>query len=316
MKIVILGGTGSFGTALGNVLSLNENNQVVLIGRDKKLIDFINKNKINVKRYPNLKLNENIRATTNLKVLSSSDIVFLSLPSSVVVEYLKEIKKFLNRNSLLVNVAKGFGTNGYTIPESLNFLKNEIVSFKGPTFASELIRNLPSGFTVGAKDKNIFSLFKEITEGTNIFLDFSKDVKGVEIVSILKNIYAIATGIVDAYFNSANARALILTKAFREMSKILKEFRCSQEVLFKYCGFGDLVLTSLHDLSRNRTLGLMIGKGFLSPKIEHSVVLEGKRAIKEVKRKMNKKIDGILDLVYKLLYEGLSIHEFVRLVFE
>ena len=100
MKIVICGGTGSFGTALGNVLSLNEENDVILLGRNKMIVDGINKLKINPKHFPSIKLNDKLRATTDVKVLSDADMVFLSLPSSVVVDYIEKNKKRINKEKI------------------------------------------------------------------------------------------------------------------------------------------------------------------------------------------------------------------------
>ena len=313
MKIVICGGTGSFGTALGNVLSLNEENEVILLGRNKMVVDGINKLKINPKHFPNIKLNDKLKATTDVKILSDADIVFLSLPSNVVVDYLKKNKELVNKDSIIVNLAKGFAKNGDIIPNSLRkIFNNEIVSLKGPTFASELIYNHPSAFTVGSEDKKIFKLFKELFKNTNVCLDYSYDIRGVELASILKNIYAICLGIVDAYFNSANTRFLILTKAFNEMREILIYLGGKEETIFKYCGFGDLGLTALNDLSRNRTLGLMIGKGFLSPNTESSVILEGKRSLRIIYDKIKLENFLIIKSLYDVFYRKKQIIDFLK----
>lgn len=104
-------------------------------------------------------------------------------------------------------------------------------------------------------------------------------IKGVEILSILKNIYAIVIGIVDAHFNSPNLRSLVLTKSFSEMRDILTLMGGKQETMFKSCGIGDFTHTALNDLSRNRTLGLLIGKGFFTEHVSHELVLEGRNAV-------------------------------------
>lgn len=287
MKIVFCGGTGSFGTSLGNILSIDNTNQVFLLGRDKKIVDSINDFKINSKRFPNIYLNKYITATMDNNELTGADIIFLSLPSGVVIDYMYENRDLIDKDTILVNLAKGFSKKGDTITKSLEkIINNPLVSLKGPTFASELIHNYPSAFTLGCKDQKTCNIFKKLFNNTNVFLDYSDDVEGVELLSILKNIYAICLGIVDAYFNSANTRFLILTKAFTEMKKILEYGGGKEETLYKYCGFGDFGLTALNDLSRNRTLGLMIGKGFLSSNMDNSVILEGKRSLKILYEKL------------------------------
>jgi glycerol-3-phosphate dehydrogenase (NAD(P)+) len=102
----------------------------------------------------------------------------------------------------------------------------------------------------------------------------------VEVLSVLKNIYALVLGVVDAKYNSPNTRFMILTKAFSEARILLKSVGGSEDTLFLACGFGDFCLTSLNDLSRNRTLGLLIGKGFFNSEYKsNSVILEGLNAI-------------------------------------
>jgi glycerol-3-phosphate dehydrogenase (NAD(P)+) len=197
-----------------------------------------------------------------------------------VVGYIEENKTLINPRALVVNLAKGFGLDNKTIPQNLSkIIPNEIFSMKGPSFAREIINNLPTGFTLTSKRDKYFNLFEGLFEDSTIYLDFTTDVTGVELSSILKNIYAIIVGIVDAHFDSPNLRSLILTKAINEMRYIISKFGGKEETLFNYCGFGDFSLTALNDLSRNRTLGLLIGKGFFTSDIPEKVVLEGTIAV-------------------------------------
>jgi len=186
---------------------------------------------------------------------------------------------------------------------------------KGPTFADELIRGFPSAFTIGSKYIENFETINKIVKNTNIHLDFSEDILGVEWLSVLKNIYAIALGIIDAHFNSANARFIAFTKALREIKVILKLLGGKEETIYKYCGIGDFGLTSLNDLSRNRTLGLMIGKGFLTNyQNQSSVVLEGVRAIKVIYGRVVSQNSNfpIISSLYKLLEDEISVQDFIN----
>jgi glycerol-3-phosphate dehydrogenase (NAD(P)+) len=160
-------------------------------------------------------------------------------------------------------------------------------------------------------------VFKSLFEKTEIYLDFTTDVHGIEILSILKNIYAIVVGIVDAHFNSPNLRFLILTKAFDEMHKILLLMKGEEKTLFRYCGYGDFSLTALNDLSRNRTLGLLIGKGFFIDDISDKVVLEGKIAVNVFMEKLNHLSNKseefpILHELYDVFNNGYNISNFVN----
>jgi glycerol-3-phosphate dehydrogenase (NAD(P)+) len=184
---------------------------------------------------------------------------------------------------------------------------------------------MPTAFTVGATDITLFPRFKDMVKGTCVHLDYSTDIRGVELLSVLKNIYAIAIGIVDAQYDSPNLRFLFLTKAFNEMRNILIKFDGKKKTIFKYCGYGDFGLTALNDLSRNRTLGLLIGKGFYSDNNASNLVLEGKNAVdvfcqiieKEdvgdefrIIKELNKILSGKYDIA-NFIHEILEEHESV-----
>ncbi len=310
-------GAGSIGTALGNALVQNRNLKVTLLSIEKDTVKNINTENINKKYFPNILLNKKLKATTEINILNNSEIIFLAIPSSQVIRYLYEIQEEINHEAILVNLAKGFGNEHKTIVESIKeILPNPACSLKGPTFAREIIENAPSSFTFASKDKTLFKIFTDLTAGTNLYLDFSTDVLGVELTSILKNIYAIVIGIIDAKFNSPNLRFFMLTKTFKELRNILKQFNGKDETLFKYCGFGDFTLTALNDLSRNRTLGLFTGKGFYTKEIQDKVLLEGIIATKvfceEIAKKNNLQDHYIINELYKVFYKEADISEFIN----
>jgi len=314
---VVIVGAGAFGTALGNSLSFNESNKVILLARKSSVVNSLNTFKVNCKYYPYIKLNDRIRATVDKNVLKRADIIFLAIPSNAILRFVLENKKYFSPQSLVVNLAKGLSDKGRTLVEALNEVlpSNQVISMKGPTFADELIRGFPSAFTIGSKYIENFETINKIVKNTNIHLDFSEDILGVEWLSVLKNIYAIALGIIDAHFNSANARFIAFTKALREIKVILKLLGGKEETIYKYCGIGDFGLTSLNDLSRNRTLGLMIGKGFLTNyQNQSSVVLEGVRAIKVIYGRVVSQNSNfpIISSLYKLLEDEISVQDFIN----
>jgi glycerol-3-phosphate dehydrogenase (NAD(P)+) len=318
LKICFVG-SGAISTAMANVLCKKEAFEVTLVSIEKEVADTINNKHVNSKYFPNIALHPSLKATTNKSVLTEAGIVFLGIPSNVVVTYIEETKALFNPKTLIVNLAKGFGNDNKTIPQNLNkILPNEILSMKGPSFAREIITNLPTGFTLTSKRDRYFKTFDEVFEDTTIYLDYTTDVTGVELASILKNIYAIIVGIVDAHFDSPNLRSLILTKAINEMRYIISKFGGQEETLFNYCGFGDFSLTALNDLSRNRTLGLLIGKGFFTTGITEKVVLEGTIAVNvfidEIAKKRGIKTKRLmLNELYRVLNEeNYDIKNFVN----
>lgn len=279
-KNISILGSGAISTAFGNILAKKDNLNVQLVTIEDDVVESINKSHINKKYFPSITLTPNLSATSDLSPLKNADIIFIGIPSVSVINYLKEIKTYLSDNVILVNLAKGFGENFQTIPKSISqTLDLEVVPMKGPSFAREMLNNTPTAFTVASKNAEILTNIETLFNETTILIDKTDDIEGVEYLSILKNIYAIVIGIVDAQFASANLRFAIFTKAFNEMRNILKILGGKKETMFNYCGIGDFGLTSLNDLSRNRTLGLLIGKGFFDETISNKVVLEGRVAM-------------------------------------
>jgi len=298
-------GSGTISTALANVMAQKPNHEVFLLSVEQEVVDSVSNDHINRKYFPNVILHKSLKATFDKNILTEADIIFFGIPSNVVVSYVRENKLLIGEEALLVNLAKGFGENQKTIPQCLaKEVPNQVFSLKGPSFAREIINNLPTAFTLASKRNKHFELFGKIFQGTTIYLDYSTDVMGVELASILKNIYAIMVGIVDAHFDSPNLRSLILTKAINEMRFIIDKFGGEELTMFNYCGFGDFTLTALNDLSRNRTLGLLIGKGFFTDYISEKVVLEGKVAVNVFVEEIAKK-RGIKtkNLMMKELYK-------------
>ncbi len=280
LKNIVFLGAGSIGTALGNSLAVRADLNVSLLSIESEVVRTITALHINQKYFPNIRLTPALSATTDQDILKEAGVIFIALPSVAVVDYILAARHLIPEDAILVNLAKGFGFRKQIISACLaEYLPNPICALKGPSFAREIINNSPTSFTLAAADLEICNLMEPLFDETNLFIDTSSDLLGVEIISILKNIYAILIGIVDAHFNSPNLRFMMFTRAFNEMRKILIHFGGQEETMFHYCGIGDFGLTALNDLSRNRTLGLLIGKGFFNEGIPNKVVLEGRIAM-------------------------------------
>ncbi len=287
MQNIVFLGAGSIGTALGNSLAVRSDLDVSLLSIEDEVVKSITNSHINQKYFPNIRLSQALKATSDPDILADADVVFIGIPSVAVVQYMQEIKPLLHETAILVNLAKGFGCHEQIISKCLaEHLSNPVCALKGPSFAREIINNSPTAFTLASADIELCHLLEPLFEETNIFVDTTTDLLGVEIISILKNIYAILIGIVDAHFNSPNLRFMMFTRAFNEMRKILLHFGGHEETMFHYCGIGDFGLTALNDLSRNRTLGLLIGKGFFNEGIPNKVVLEGRIAMSIILKKL------------------------------
>tara|TARA_B110000003_G_C16631124_1_gene526676 strand:- start:1016 stop:1999 length:984 start_codon:yes stop_codon:yes gene_type:complete len=281
MNILVLG-AGTFGTAISNELSVNKENNVILFSRNQEKVDEINQLHTNKSCFPNKYLTNELRASCDINSIENTNVLFLALPSLVILESLSEIKPYLKEDVLVVNLSKGLLHSGITIVDSIKEKLNikNVVTLKGPSFAIELMEHADTLLTLGYSNEKQYKLIQKIIENTSLHIDYTKDIRGVELLSVLKNIYALVIGVVDAKYNSSNTRFMVLTKTFSEAKILLNFLGGDDDTLFLSCGFGDLCMTSLNDLSRNRTLGLLIGKGFFSADYKsNSVILEGLNAI-------------------------------------
>jgi glycerol-3-phosphate dehydrogenase (NAD(P)+) len=281
MNILVLG-AGTFGTAIANELSVNTANNVVLFSRNQSTVDEINTLHTNKSFFPNKHLTKDIQASSEKNIIKEADILLVALPSSVIIDTLLQLKSYLKQDVLLVNLSKGLFVGGVTIVDEIKNSLNidNVVTLKGPSFAVEVMEHADTLLTLGYTTKQQYAMINKIVKNTSIHLDCTTDIRGVEMLSVLKNIYALVIGVVDAKYNSSNTRFMILTKAFSEIRILLRSLGGTEDTLFLACGFGDFCLTSLNDLSRNRTLGLLIGKGFFNADYKsNSVILEGLNAI-------------------------------------
>jgi len=302
MNIIVLG-AGAFGTAIGNELSVNTNNKVSLFSNNQSKVNEINTQHTNKMCFPNKHLTKHLKATSDKENISDADIIFIALPSNVIMQNLTLLKTYFKDEVLLVNLSKGLFADGLTIIESIKkeLEIENVVTLKGPSFAVEVMEHADTLLTLGYFTSPQYDMLSSVIEGTSLHIDCTTDVRGVELLSVLKNIYALVLGVVDAKYNSPNTRFMILTKAFSEIRVLLRSLGGAEDTLFLACGFGDLCLTSLNDLSRNRTLGLLIGKGFFHANYKsNSIILEGLNAVELVYGIPSEHVKEDLPLLNKL----------------
>jgi len=290
MKIAVIG-AGSFGTAISNIVAENCE-EVFLFERNALVINSINNSSINSLFFPDIKLNSRIHAYAfkEKEVLKQADIAIFAVPSRVMKEVAEKVRPQL-KDKIILSGAKGIAfpslhTMSTILRQTIG--THSVYSLSGPTFADELVKKHISGITLGINNNAHRKVLSSLFHGTTVVPDFSQDVVGVELCGVLKNIYAIAMGIFDTYFSSFNEHYTFLNLCYKEMEIILKHFSRDGELLSKFCAFGDFNLTANVDKSRNRTLGLVIGKRIISLEgTNSSIVFEGIKAAKALEMKCN-----------------------------
>ncbi len=260
-RIAVLGG-GAWGTALAQVCAR--------AGRDVMLWEFDASNaehladKRESKFLPGVKLEDNIKVTRALAEAAQSDAILLVVPAQAMRSVIKSLAQTMKNGTPVIACAKGIehGTHKFMteiIAEHAPAAVPAILS--GPSFAADVARGLPTAVTIAAADDGVaHDLAHALSSGT--FRPYhSSDVRGVEIGGSVKNVLAIASGIVTGRGLGASASAALTTRGFAEMMRFGKAFGARAETLTGLSGLGDLILTCSSPQSRNFSFGASLAKG-------------------------------------------------------
>lgn len=308
-RITVAGG-GSWGTALANHLA-KKGFDVRLWLRSEDLARTINTQHENTRYLPGISLHPNLVATKDPSVLTSPVLV-LSIPCQQLAAFLAYAEPFLLPHVLLLNTAKGIEISTRRlcsqIVEDEVSIPHTYAVLSGPSFAKEVLRSLPTAVVIASKNSakamDLLSLFSN----AHFRCYFSDDVVGAEAGGALKNIMAIACGICDSLNLGANSRAALITRGLAEIERIGVALGAKPGTFKGLSGMGDLVLTCVGDLSRNRQVGLAVGQGkSLEETIrELGMVAEGVGTCRAVHTLISEKnIDApICNAVYTILEYG------------
>jgi glycerol-3-phosphate dehydrogenase (NAD(P)+) len=258
-------GAGSWGTALAIHLA-RTGHDVGLWGRDRALVGEMIDRRANPTYLPDLTLPDGVRPMSELdRVLAGVDLVVVAVPSHGLRAVVHEAVKHVARSAVLVSATKGLETS--TLQRMSEVIAEEtsgrhpIVVLSGPSFAAEVARQLPTALVAASSDTSATQLVQREFRGSFFRLYGSSDVAGVEIGGALKNIIAIAAGVVESLGLGHNALSALMTRGLAEISRLACAMGGQRETLAGLSGLGDLVLTCTGTLSRNRHVGIELGHG-------------------------------------------------------
>ncbi|XP_073021314.1 glycerol-3-phosphate dehydrogenase [NAD(+)] 2, chloroplastic [Primulina eburnea] len=266
-KVVVLGG-GSFGTAMAaHVADKKAQLEVNILVRDREICESINNNHRNCKYFPEHKLPENIIATTDVKdALRGADFCFHAVPVQFSALFLESIADYVDPGLPFISLSKGLELNTYRmmsqiIPRSLRNPRQPYVVLSGPSFALELMNKLPTAMVVASKDKKMANAVQQLLASRTLRINTSSDVIGVEMAGALKNVLAIAAGIVVGLNLGNNSMAALVAQGCSEIRWLATKMGAKSTTLTGLSGTGDIMLTCFVNLSRNRTVGVRLGSG-------------------------------------------------------
>jgi glycerol-3-phosphate dehydrogenase (NAD(P)+) len=240
----------------------------------------INQTRRNERYLPDYRLPRNVRAAAGFDAIDAAELLLLAVPSHSVEGTCRLLRPRLRPGAAVLNLAKGLHPEFITMNTAIEreLPDAQVGALKGPTFARPLLHGSPSGMTLALADAALQARVMALFAGSSAVLERWASVGDVEFVGGIKNVLAIAVGICDAIEENPNTRFLVIKEVINEAHALLVHFGFDPGVLLTYAGLGDLLMTGLNDTSRNRTLGLLIGRGFEFAHQVSGPVLEGRRS--------------------------------------
>ncbi len=316
-KIGVLGG-GSWGTALAILLG-KKGLDVDIWLRDEKQVDEIIKSGENKKYLPKVKLPENLNVMTDVeKAIFNKDIILLAVPTHGVRGTLMNFKKYINKDQVIVNVAKGIEND--TLMRISEIVKeilpeNKYAVLSGPSHAEEVAVDIPTTVVSASVHKSTAKYVQDVFMTPKFRVYTNPDIVGVELGGSLKNIIALGAGISDGLGYGDNTKAALMTRGIFEMARLGEKMGANPTTFSGLAGIGDLIVTCTSMHSRNRRAGILIGKGLdLDEAIkEVGMVVEGIRTTNSA-YKLAKKHNinmPITEELYSVLYQGKDVKDSV-----
>lgn len=313
-QVAIMGG-GSWATAIAKILLSNVDTINWYIRRDDRIEDFKRLGH-NPAYLSSVKFDTNrINFSSDInKVVKESDILVFVTPSPYLKSHLKKLKADLE-DKFIVNAIKGIVPDENLIiseyfHKAYNVPYENIAVIAGPCHAEEVALERLSYLTVGCSSKHHAAQFAQKIANNFVKTSVSDDVVGIEYGSVLKNIYAIATGICNGLKYGDNFQAVLMSNAVIEMNRFINVVHPIERTINDSVYLGDLLVTGYSNFSRNRVFGTMIGRGYSvkSAQVEMEMIAEGYYAAKCIKEinehyRVN---TPIIDAVYNILYEHIS----------
>ena len=287
MSDIAVIGAGAWGTGLSIVLGRKGSHRVRLWAHEKEVCESIAKRGVNEQFLPGHRIPQSVEPTNDLaQALQGAAIVVSVMPSQHCRRLFEQIQPHLTRNTIIVSATKGLEEKSLLrmsevisqVITATSKITPRVAALSGPSFAVEVARGDPTAITVASRDEDLARTVQQEFSDPSFRVYTNTDVIGVELGGALKNIVAIAAGISDGLGLGHNSAAALITRGLAEMTRLTIACGGRAETMAGLAGLGDLVLTCTGGLSRNRTVGVELGRGRKLPEIlagMHGMVAEG-----------------------------------------
>ncbi len=308
MNISILG-TGAYGIALALMFHKN-GNKVKMWTKFEEERDSILKNRMNERVLPGVIVPKDIEISCDFcDVVVDADIIVIAVPAGFVDDVSFELSKYYTENQCVVIASKGIERDSCLFVADIfkrHVKTKKYAVISGPSFAVDIVTNCPIGLSLAGEHKKTRMLVKKALESDSIKLRETRDVIGVEICGSIKNVIAIAAGMLDGMGYPESTQAMFITESLHDIKELISKLGGDRKTILSFAGFGDLLLTATSKKSRNFTYGNMLGSKKSKKEIDEYVsktTIEGLYTIQSIYKLLkNRKVKiPIINLIYDII---------------
>jgi len=308
MKSISIIGTGAYGLSIAISLLKKCKNIKMWVESEEKA-KFLNKNKKNSGILPNIEIPDNIEFSNDYEyILKDTNIVFIAVTAKFVGPVAKELTNYDIKNKYFCILSKGIEQNTCEFVTDVfkRYINTKYLSvISGPSFAIDLAKNQPIGLTIASKNKETIKVIKSVMENDMLKLRPSNDIIGVELSGSIKNVIAIAAGILDGMGYTESTRSFLITESLHDIKNLIYGLGGKKKTILSFAGVGDLLLTATSTKSRNYSYGKLIGQGNKeeAQKFLNEKTVEGFYTLKSIHTLIRrKKIKmPIINLIYGII---------------
>lgn len=316
MKKVCVLGAGSWGTALARVLAVN-GHAVTVWSIDPKEVEMLSTCHEQKDKLPGVVLPENVEIIGDMgEAVKDREMLVIAVPSPFVRSTSKALSAYYKEGQVIVNVAKGIEED--TLMTMTDIISDEIPAatvavLSGPSHAEEVGKDIPTTIVAGSKSQEVALYVQDMFMNSVFRVYTSPDVTGIELGGSVKNVIALAAGMIDGLGYGDNTKAALMTRGVAELMRLAKAMGGSLETIAGLAGMGDLIVTCTSNHSRNHNAGYLIGQGksYKEAMQEVKMVVEGVYSAKAAMA-LSKKYQismPIIEAVNQVLFEGMNARD-------
>ena len=292
MKVGVLG-AGAFGLALSHILVKNKVT-VEMWTHNEEEVKVLDKKRIS-KKLDGYKIPKEIKFSTNLEeTVNGKDLIVMAIPAFAFEDVTKQLSKYIKKNQPVLIATKGIQQNTCLFLNDVfaKYLKNNVAVISGPTFAVDMIKDAPIGFSMATKSHKTEMVIRKCFENSTTKFRRTRDITGIEICGSIKNVMAIASGMLEGMGVTDSTRALFLTESMNDIKELIDALGGKKKSILSFAGFGDILMTCTSKNSRNFSFGYLIGSGASKEEIDkylENTTVEGMYTLKSIHKLVRRK---------------------------